>query len=165
MILEKKIIPPNANLHTSNPVAWGKYHLKVRTDFVPLGAHSKTWRLLVLRRSYRHSLTFSRAIRHWKSSLNLYMLDVRGECPLGPISFIPKAPLSLFPPCAHPKDTTSCPIRFHWLGPQHIRVGQSLFVTSEVFRNTIPELDQVLEAATGYSLIKTIGLFDSSFLT
>ena len=79
-------------------VAWGKYHLKVPTDFVPLGARSKTWRLLVLRRSYCHSLTLSRAIRHWKSSLNLYMLDVRGECPLGPISFIPKAPLSLFQP-------------------------------------------------------------------
>ena len=47
-------------------------------------------------------------------------------------------------------------------GPQHLRMGQSLFATSKVFRNTILELDQVYEAVTGHSLIKTTGLFDSS---
>ena len=47
-------------------------------------------------------------------------------------------------------------------GPQHIRMGRSLFATSEVFRNTILELDQVYENVTGHSLIRTTGLFDSS---
>ena len=47
-------------------------------------------------------------------------------------------------------------------GPQHLRMGQSLFATSEVFRNTILELDQVHENITGHSLIKTTGLFDGS---
>lgn len=48
-------------------------------------------------------------------------------------------------------------------GPQHLLMGQSLFIASEVFRNTVLELDQVYENVTGHSLIKTTGLFDSSF--
>lgn len=64
-------------------------------------------------------------------------------------ALVPKAP----PPIA---------FVFTGQGPQHLRMGQSLFVTSEVFRKTILELDQIYENVTGHSLIKTTGLFDSS---
>ena len=59
---------------------------------------------------------------------------------------------------------TQPPIAFVFVGqgPHHLRMGQSLFATSDIFRNTILELDQVHENVTGHSLIKTTGLFDSS---
>ena len=65
-------------------------------------------------------------------------------------------------PVLVPKAQPPVAFVFTGQGPQHLRMGQSLFATSEVFRNTILELDQVYETATGQSLIKTTGLFDSS---
>lgn len=66
-------------------------------------------------------------------------------------------------PVLVPKAQPPIAFVFTGQGPQHLRMGQSLFATSEVFRNTILELDQVYETVTGHSLIKTTGLFDNSF--
>jgi len=65
-------------------------------------------------------------------------------------------------PALVPKAQPPIAFVFTGQGPQHLRMGQSLFVTSEVFRNTILELDQIYENVTGRSLIKTTGLFDGS---
>ncbi|KAF9650882.1 hypothetical protein BDM02DRAFT_3185038 [Thelephora ganbajun] len=65
-------------------------------------------------------------------------------------------------PALVPKVQPPITFVFTGQGPQHLRMGQSLFATFEVFRNTILELDQVYENVTGRSLIKTTGLFDSS---
>jgi acyl transferase domain-containing protein len=65
-------------------------------------------------------------------------------------------------PVLVPKAQPPIAFVFTGQGPQHIQMGQSLFATSDVFRNTILELDQVYENVTGHSLIGTTGLFDDS---
>ena len=65
-------------------------------------------------------------------------------------------------PLLVPKSQPPIAFAFTGQGPQHLRMGQSLFATSEVFRSVILELDQVYENVTGHSLIKTTGLFDNS---
>ena len=76
--------------------------------------------------------------------------------------YTPGAAITVPNPVLVPKTPPPVVFVFTGQGPQHLRMGQSLFVTSEVFRNTILELDQVHEDITGRSLIKTTGLFDSS---
>ena len=76
--------------------------------------------------------------------------------------YAPGTPVIVPNPVLAPKAQPSIAYVFTGQGPQHPRMGQSLFITSEVFRNTILELDQVYENVTGHSLIKTTGLFDSS---
>ena len=76
--------------------------------------------------------------------------------------YTPGTDISIPNPTLVPKTQPPVVFVFTGQGPQHLRMGQSLFATSEVFRNTILELDQVHENVTGRSLIKTTGLFDSS---
>ena len=76
--------------------------------------------------------------------------------------FTPGTAIIVPNPVLVPKTQPPVVFVFTGQGPQHLRMGQSLFAISEVFRNTILELDQVHETVTGHSLIKTTGLFDSS---
>ena len=76
--------------------------------------------------------------------------------------YIPGAAVTVPNPVLVPKAPPTVTFIFTGQGPQHLRMGQSLFVTSEVFRKTILELDQVHADIAGHSLIKTTGLFDSS---
>ena len=76
--------------------------------------------------------------------------------------YTPDTPITIPNPVLVPKGGPPIAFVFTGQGPQHLRMGQSLFATSEVFRNTILELDQVYENVTGRSLIKTTGLFDDS---
>ena len=76
--------------------------------------------------------------------------------------YSPATAIAVPNPALVPKTQPPVAFVFTGQGPQHIRMGHSLFATSETFRNTILELDQVYENVTGYSLIKTTGLFDSS---
>ena len=77
--------------------------------------------------------------------------------------YTPGTAIAVPNPVLVPKTPPPVAFIFTGQGPHHIRMGQSLFATSEVFKNTILELDQVYEDVTGHSLIKTTGLFDSSF--
>ena len=76
--------------------------------------------------------------------------------------YTPGTAIAVPAPAHIPKARPPVVFIFSGQGPQHIQMGHSLFTTSEVFRNTILELDQVYENFTGYSLIKTTGLFDNS---
>jgi len=76
--------------------------------------------------------------------------------------YTPGTAITVPNPTLVPKAQPPVVFVFTGQGPQHLRMGQSLFATSEVFRDTILELDQVYESVTGRSLIKTTGLFDSS---
>lgn len=76
--------------------------------------------------------------------------------------YTPGTAITIPNPLLVPKTQPPIAFVFTGQGPQHLRMGQSLFATSGVFRNTILELDQVYEDATGHSFIKTTGLFDSS---
>jgi len=76
--------------------------------------------------------------------------------------YTPGTTINVPNPVLVPKSQPPIAFVFAGQGPQHFRMGQSLFATSEVFRNTILELDQVYKNVTGHSLIKTTGLFDSS---
>jgi acyl transferase domain-containing protein len=76
--------------------------------------------------------------------------------------YSPGTPIAIPSPVLVPKAQPPIAFVFTGQGPQHLRMGQSLFAASHIFRNTILELDQVYETVTGHSLIKTTGLFDSS---
>ena len=76
--------------------------------------------------------------------------------------YTPDTPIAIPNPTLVPKTQPPVAFVFTGQGPQHLRMGQALFATSEIFRNTILELDQVYEDVTGQSLIKTTGLFDDS---
>ncbi|EJD00213.1 polyketide synthase [Fomitiporia mediterranea MF3/22] len=51
---------------------------------------------------------------------------------------------------------------FSGQGPQHINMGRQLFASYSVFRESILRLDQIYEEMVGQSLMKAIGLFDTS---
>ena len=76
--------------------------------------------------------------------------------------YTPGTTITVPNPVLTPKAQPPVAFIFTGQGPQHLQMGQSLFSTSDVFRSTILELDQVYEHVTGHSLIKTTGLFDSS---
>ena len=76
--------------------------------------------------------------------------------------YTPGTAVTVPSPVLVPKTQPPITFVFTGQGPQHLRMGQSLFATSGVFRNTILELDQVHKTVTGHSLIETTGLFDSS---
>lgn len=63
-------------------------------------------------------------------------------------------------PVLAPKVSPPVIMVFSGQGPQHIHMGRSLFRVSQVFRDSISELDGIYECITGASLIKTTSLFD-----
>jgi len=211
LILEKRTIPPNANLRNPNPkIAWDKYRLKVATSLVPLGARSHTGRSLVSLASSGIGGSNGHAVLEQPPEPAYSDIRIKPNQPvvfivggLSPraaseiatalVNLIDNGPSSevLSQAVVHARRARQMPFRTHFLytpgiatavpnpvlvpkaqppiafvftgqGPQHLRMGQSLFAASEVFRNTILELDQVHEDVTGHSLIKTTGLFDSS---
>ena len=211
LIFEKRTILPNANLRIPNPkIAWDKYHLKVPTDLVPLGARSDTGRSLISLASSGIGGSNGHAVLEQPPKPTHSEVGIQ---PNQPVVFVigglsPRATSEIATALAnllendpssevlcqavtHARRARQMPFRTHFLyapgtvisvpnptlvpkaqppvvfvftgqGPQHLRMGQSLFTTSEVFRNTILELDQVHENVTGRSLIRSTGLFDSS---